>query len=422
MDRTMPSKLPDLVPQEDEPVLLPQPSTATHLRTSALSPAYLPGQPQRPSLRHTASSAAELETPLGGTALAGQSGRNRSGSLTSSSNDLNGPFGGSAFGNAWLTNPGLAAKPTKSALGHLNNSSNPSSFNSPSDSAASLGADDLNFSTLDYLGLADPGDANAPPASAVELRTQAHRAMANANASATSRHRASTVSNVGGRPFRQSFTATSIYADDQSGYSANEPEEVQQAMSQLNVYDNHSIDGMYGAGAGAGGKDAHRPRASTIGAWDGPGRGGRLGQLASIPQSPTYGHVGGHQRLMSSFTSYPPRSHSERDLARSRESSRGPRMSLSAHPSRSGTPDVERGSSTPQIPTRSLWIGNLDVNATSDALLKVFSAYGIIESVRLLPEKVRSEQSEHKADIVDLRLCQFLGEGRCHQGPRRCLE
>lgn len=406
----MPSKLPDLAPQDDEPVLLPQPNTATHLRTSALSPAYLPGQPQRPSLRHTASSAAELETPLGGTALAGQGGRNRSGSLTSSSNDLNGPFGGSsAFGNAWLTNPGLAAKPTKSALGHLNNSSNPSSFNSPSDSAVSLGADDLNFSTLDYLGLADPGDANAPPASAVELRTQAQRAMVNANASATSRHRASTVSNVGGRPFQQSFTASSIYGDDQSVYSAGEPDEVQQAMSQLNVYDNHSIDGLYGAGAG--GKDSHRPRASTIGAWDGPGRGGRLGQLASIPQSPTYGHAVGHQRLMSSFTSYPPRSHSERDLARSRESSRGPRMSLSAHPSRSGTPDVERGSSTPQIPTRSLWIGNLDVNATSDALLAVFSAYGIIESVRLLPEKVSYQAEKCRADVVDLRVCQLLGEG-----------
>jgi len=35
-----------------------------------------------------------------------------------------------------------------------------------------------------------------------------------------------------------------------------------------------------------------------------------------------------------------------------------------------------------------LWIGNLDVNATSDALFQVFSPYGPIESVRLLPEKV----------------------------------
>lgn len=46
------------------------------------------------------------------------------------------------------------------------------------------------------------------------------------------------------------------------------------------------------------------------------------------------------------------------------------------------------GGSTPQVPTRSLWIGNLDVDATSEGLLHVFAPYGAIESVRMLPEKV----------------------------------
>jgi len=72
----------------------------------------------------------------------------------------------------------------------------------------------------------------------------------------------------------------------------------------------------------------------------------------------------------------------------SRESSRGPRLSISSHTSRAGTPDMFGGGSTPQVPTRSLWIGNLDVDATSEALLTVFAPYGAIESVRMLPEKV----------------------------------
>ena len=42
-----------------------------------------------------------------------------------------------------------------------------------------------------------------------------------------------------------------------------------------------------------------------------------------------------------------------------------------------------------QTPTRSLWIGNLDSSVTSEQLIHVFAPYGEIESLRLLPEKVR---------------------------------
>lgn len=50
---------------------------------------------------------------------------------------------------------------------------------------------------------------------------------------------------------------------------------------------------------------------------------------------------------------------------------------------------VSPKSETPQIqtPSRSLWIGNLDTTATKETLLTVFSPYGAIESLRLLPEK-----------------------------------
>jgi protein JSN1 len=167
-------------------------------------------------------------------------------------------------------------------------------------------------------------------------------------------------------------------------YDHSEEAAVVRAIGELGMYD----DG-YEYSQNGYGKDT-RPRATTIGALDNPHRRATpQGYLASIPQSPVMGNM---MPSMSSVYGYPPRSRSDRDLNRSRESSvsRGPRMSMSSHTSRAGTPDVN-GTSTPQMPTRSLWIGNLDVNATSDALLQVFSPYGAIESVRMLPEKVGSK-------------------------------
>ncbi|CAG8457103.1 1025_t:CDS:2 [Ambispora leptoticha] len=41
----------------------------------------------------------------------------------------------------------------------------------------------------------------------------------------------------------------------------------------------------------------------------------------------------------------------------------------------------------PQTPTRSLWIGNIDPSLTTQDLMQLFSPFGIIESLRLLPDK-----------------------------------
>jgi hypothetical protein len=46
------------------------------------------------------------------------------------------------------------------------------------------------------------------------------------------------------------------------------------------------------------------------------------------------------------------------------------------------------GMAAGQTPTRSIWLGNLDVMTTAQDLLQVFQGYGDIESLRLLPEKV----------------------------------
>ena len=39
------------------------------------------------------------------------------------------------------------------------------------------------------------------------------------------------------------------------------------------------------------------------------------------------------------------------------------------------------------IPSRSLWIGNLDLAQTADDLNQIFCKFGTIDSIRMLPEK-----------------------------------
>jgi protein JSN1 len=57
-------------------------------------------------------------------------------------------------------------------------------------------------------------------------------------------------------------------------------------------------------------------------------------------------------------------------------------------PGRAVSPKAENPTQI-QTPTRSLWIGNLDSSVTSEQLIHVFAPYGAIESLRLLPEKVK---------------------------------
>jgi protein JSN1 len=55
---------------------------------------------------------------------------------------------------------------------------------------------------------------------------------------------------------------------------------------------------------------------------------------------------------------------------------------------RDNTPDHSQQSTPPpQNPTRSLWIGNIDPNLSTQDLMQLFSPYGSIESLRLLPDK-----------------------------------
>lgn len=62
---------------------------------------------------------------------------------------------------------------------------------------------------------------------------------------------------------------------------------------------------------------------------------------------------------------------------------------MSAHTTpRGGSPDLHPSTPpAPQSPTRSLWVGNIDANITTQDLMQAFSPYGAIESLRVLPEK-----------------------------------
>jgi protein JSN1 len=416
INSTMPSSLQDAsqryaAPSETSPSNLVIPNQSAPLRTSALSPAYPTTPTSRPTLRHTASSAANLETPV-----PANGNRHRSGSLTlpQPPANLGSAFSSSPFSSTWLSNPG----PARSPLAPTDPSDESEDLSSFSPSADGPVNDELNFSTLAHLGLTDGQEL--PPASVSGMREQAQRAIAN-NGPA-SRHRASTLSNFN-RPIRPSITTTSSSA---SYYNESEEAALARAIGELGMYDDSGYDQTGGYLSAGYGNPAHRPRATTIGALDNPHRRALAphGYLSSIPQSPVQG--GYMQSLsMTSAYGYPPRSRSDRDLTRSRDSSssRGPRLSISSHTSRAGTPDAN-GTSTPQMPTRSLWIGNLDVNATSEALLHVFAPYGAIESVRMLPEKVSTFPmvSSCTAYASDVRLCELHGERRRRSGERRCSQ
>jgi protein JSN1 len=74
------------------------------------------------------------------------------------------------------------------------------------------------------------------------------------------------------------------------------------------------------------------------------------------------------------------------------------------------------------VPTRSLWLGNLDAAVTTQELMRVFHVYGAIESLRLLPDKecgfvnfVEKADAIRAMDDVRHRLggrISTLGEGK----------
>jgi protein JSN1 len=356
----------------------------------------------RPGLRHSATSvtpATTASTPVG---VAERNSRLRSGSLTLPSSGLTNPFGPSIFSSSWLssTNPG-------SSFPVLDELRSVTSVDS---------ADDFDVHTLDYLGLDD--SHRPPPAATIsELRTQAQAAIAG-NLANPPRLRASTVSN----PYRtRSSGATSLLAtpsgEDEEEFFENYETQQLYGRQRLSSYDGSLSDAnlLHSSYVAKGFKQsdhlspgsalASRPRAISVGTLDDPTRSLQRRVATSEVQTPYLNDLSPAIGSLTSLASPASILKSDAKLASRTSSSsvhfpNGEVSRASAYlvaPNSQGravSPKSEANNNSQiQTPTRSLWIGNLDSAVTSEQLIHVFAPYGAIESLRLLPEKVRSGRS-----------------------------
>lgn len=370
---------------------------AAHLQSSAAPSPNLGNPPTRPGLRHSASVASSIPS----SALTERNSRLRSGSLTLPTGGLSNAFGPSIFSSSWLssTNGVSNGFPVLDELRSV--------------TSADSGADEFDVHTLDYLGLDD--SHRPPPAATIsELRNQAQAAIAGNLAANPPRMRASTVStpythlrtSAGG-----SLLSTPNAEEEEEYYEQDDYEDhAAYERQRLNSFDPAMVDSTYaqsnfsvGKGfkqtdhlAAANGLAVVRPRAISVGNLDDPLRS--IQRRSTVAEAPSYfndpnaqnpvgilkGRVDGMAN--SRGTSSPTVHFPSGEIVGSRTSSY---LAAPTATNRSLSPKSEAASSQIQTPTRSLWIGNLDSAVTSEQLIHVFAPYGAIESLRLLPEKVR---------------------------------
>lgn len=353
--------------------------------------------PPRPGLRHSATSVTPATTNSPPVCVAERHSRLRSGSLTLPSSGLTNPFGPSIFSSSWLssTNGSGSSFPVLDELRSVTSADS---------------ADDFDVHTLDYLGLDD--SHRPPPAATIsELRTQAQAAIAG-NLANPPRLRASTVSN----PYRtRSSGPTSLLAtpsgEDDDEFFENYDTQQLYERQRLSSYDGSISDAslLHSSYVAKGFKQtdhlspgmlASRPRAISVGTLDDPIRSIQRRVTTSEVQTPYLNELNPatgslaspasilktDAKLMPRNTSSPAVHFPNGEVSRASAylvapNSQGRAVSPKSEPNHN---------SQIQTPTRSLWIGNLDSAVTSEQLIHVFAPYGAIESLRLLPEKVRS--------------------------------
>jgi protein JSN1 len=361
----------------------------------SITPNLPPASTSRPNLRHTTSVASSVSSSV----AAERNSRLRSGSLTLPAAGLSNAFGPSIFSSAWLSNNGASnGYPVLDELRSV--------------TSADSGADDFDVHTLDYLGLDDTH--RPPPAATIsELRHQAQAAVT--GNLAPSRMRASTVSNPYHlRPSVPNALLSPSNAEDEEAYFDDYDEQAgipygQQSLSAFEGSDGSYLTSPFMA-KGFGPTDhlgnsgvVSRPRAISVGVLDDPMRSLQRRSASSelllsdaSAQSQNLG-IGGPTGILKTDKS---------SLSRNGSSSsvhfpNGDHRSYLAAPNlnnRAVSPKSESNNNgignnaQTQTPTRSLWIGNLDSSFTSEQLIHVFAHYGAIESLRLLPEKVRHQK------------------------------
>jgi protein JSN1 len=311
--------------------------------------------------------------------------------------------------------------------------------------SADSGADefDVHVHTLDYLGLDDSlrpplGPPLGPPLAATisELRNQAQAAIAG-NLANPPRLRASTVSNpYRSRPSAAGSLLPTPAAEEEEEY-LDDFDDQPYIRQRLTSYDSSTPDGSYSASpyvakgfkqtdhlGGAGGLGS-RPRAISVGNLDDPLRSLQQRRATVDAQSPYINDFSTQNSGLGVSGLSSPGGILKTDkttMIRNGSSATvhfpngdltGSRAYLAAPPgqTRSVSPKTEGQSSQVQTPTRSLWIGNLDSAVTSEQLIHVFAPYGAIESLRLLPEKVRlipcKSPRYAQRRVIGVRVCEF---------------
>jgi protein JSN1 len=380
-----------------------QEQSQTQMQSPAAPSSNLGTPTTRPGLRHSASVASSVPS------LTERNSRLRSGSLTLPTGGLSNAFGPSIFSSSWLssTNGGSNGFPVLDELRSV--------------TSADSGADEFDVHTLDYLGLDD--SHRPPPAATIsELRNQAQAAIAGNLAANPPRMRASTVSTPYARMRTSGSTSllSTPNAEEEEEFFYEQENDYEGRPSDRATYERHRYNSFdpamtdsdyvpsnYGVAKGfkqtdhltiANGLAAVRPRAISVGNLDDPLRSvQRRSTVAEAPQTSYFndqttqspvGILKGHPDKMGSTrgTSSPTVHFPSGELVGSRSSSY---LAAPGSTNRSLSPKSENVSSQIQTPTRSLWIGNLDSAVTSEQLIHVFAPYGAIESLRLLPEKVR---------------------------------
>lgn len=409
--------------------------------TSSTSGGYL----VRPLLRHTASSAAALTGSTGmlasSSADSTSANRLRSGSLTLADNGV-GSNTGNGFGSVFYSgaaprsqlNQVLGSKDLRMIASHT------------SSNGSSGGADDyVTFSTMDYLGLADnsetprattfgfekgPALPSASNSQRLQAQAQVSASETTAAASSANRNRANTVSNY----TRPAYKSASSFQDLISAANLGEDRDTSRPIGLYDDYSRYNmmptlsgsgLDGYVKTSTTSGSADIKgfkdsallnslsRPRATTIGMLDSPNLRNAVAAGGLAHNSHKVGSsvdIGGYADNYDNASSAPfiPTTRNDRGFA-SMHQAIAPRhnasQSISSNfsvtsglqddgLSRSGGKGAANNLSADnqgQQPTRSLWLGNLDVMTTTNDLMQVFAQYGTIESLRLLPEKVSAD-------------------------------
>ncbi|CAG8593639.1 12323_t:CDS:2 [Acaulospora morrowiae] len=342
----------------------------------------LPSSLTRPSSLNQSTSSLSMTSPIGSSTSQSllstpkSNSRLRSGSLTLPSSSLSAAFGPSIFTTGWTD--------------HRNETPPTPPMQTPT-TGDLLRGDENNTvgKTLDYLGLDDhehgsvsklSSNSTSLPQIKVEMKTPTtptyHSSSGSISALPSLRRDANRIRSY-------SVSATAKYDDPPPTTSV-------------------TTNNLFPPGAPAVQQfhQTHsRPRAISLGILDLPNdilmmRQGRNGQMYSDLAEPTPAStnpprsLGGEQLLgmMLVDAMEGKKKHMDDDYLLVDHEDQHTRSGISSP--RDHTPDHSQQSTPPpQTPTRSLWIGNIDTNLSNQDLMQLFSPYGSIESLRLLPDK-----------------------------------